>query len=506
MTRAAIYARVSSQAQRERDTIESQLRTLPAFVERQGWTLAGTYIDDGKSARTGKLDQRDGFARLIADANARKFDVLVVADIDRLTRTDDMTERARILGPFQKAGIRIVTPSGGDLDLRTMFGELYATLQAIFAADERRKIIRRTTDGGLRTAQDGGKPRGRTPYGLVYDRASRAWSPHPERADHVREIYRRIAKGDSCRVVADDFHQRGIPAPWREWTRLRVFKIVSARYPVGEWMAIKASRIVVSVPPMVDEAQWQAAQRGLARNKHRSTRRTRHVYLLEEIGACSCGEPMNILSKCGRHPARYICRSRKVKRFGQAPSCSAPSVKVADIDARVWTAVREELLRPGLAEDLHAMMRRRAENSREWKKDAAKYQARLDRLSHAEDAFMTRFRKGLVSEAALDSQLESLRQERAVLTQQLAVAESADDAAPEVGPDAWLEALRLLASEGTKEAQRSVVRAIVKQADFKGSRVTLTLRLGAEPALAAPVLRSARRKTYENTLTFKVVA
>jgi DNA invertase Pin-like site-specific DNA recombinase len=72
--RAAIYARVSSQAQRDKHTIENQLRLLPAFVASQGWTLAGTYVDDGRSAKAGQLDARDGFAALLRDAELRRFD------------------------------------------------------------------------------------------------------------------------------------------------------------------------------------------------------------------------------------------------------------------------------------------------------------------------------------------------------------------------------------------------------------------------------------------------
>jgi DNA invertase Pin-like site-specific DNA recombinase len=60
--RAAIYARVSSAAQRDRDTIAAQLRDLPAFVAAQGWTLAGTYVDDGTRTQL----RADGLARGVA--------------------------------------------------------------------------------------------------------------------------------------------------------------------------------------------------------------------------------------------------------------------------------------------------------------------------------------------------------------------------------------------------------------------------------------------------------
>ncbi len=71
--RAALYARVSSAAQRDRHTIASQLSTLPEYAARMGWTVVGTYIDDGKSAKSGRLHARDGFTRLLADAASGKL-------------------------------------------------------------------------------------------------------------------------------------------------------------------------------------------------------------------------------------------------------------------------------------------------------------------------------------------------------------------------------------------------------------------------------------------------
>ena len=56
--RAVIYARVSSAAQRDRQTIASQLSTLPTFIASRGWVLAkpaGTYVDDGRTAMEGFL-------------------------------------------------------------------------------------------------------------------------------------------------------------------------------------------------------------------------------------------------------------------------------------------------------------------------------------------------------------------------------------------------------------------------------------------------------------------
>src|SRR3569833_953270 len=102
--RAVSYARVSSLAQRERHTIASQISTLPAFVALRGWRLAkpaDTYVDDGHTAKAGSLLQRAAFTRLMADAARGEFDVVVVVDLDRLTRSEDLKERGEVLKTFQ---------------------------------------------------------------------------------------------------------------------------------------------------------------------------------------------------------------------------------------------------------------------------------------------------------------------------------------------------------------------------------------------------------------------
>lgn len=510
MIRAAIYARVSSLAQRESQTIESQLRVLPAFVASQGWQLIGTYIDDGKSAKTGKLDRRDGFARLAKDATAKKFDVLVVIDIDRLTRTDDMQERAAILGPFQAAGIRIVTPSGGELDLRTMLGELYVTLQAMFAAEENRKRSERTKRGLLRTAEDGGKPNGWTPYGLVYDREAKSWSHHSERAEVVREIYRRVIAGESCQRIADDLYARRVPSQKDVWKDHTVWRIVTARYPAGEWLANSAHRVVVKVPPIVDEATWQRAQDAVGRNKTRGLRRTRHVYLLEKLGACgACGGVLWMqTSDGGRHPARYICKNRRNVRPGQ-PKCMAPSALVSVVDSMVWDAVCAELNDPRLPSRLARMKEQRSQNHKEWERDVAKYKANTARLNKAEQGMLARYRKGLISDDALDAELAALRKERAFIAEQMQTAEraSAGEQADSTDPAAWVAALRLLASSGSDTDRRRVTLAVVHAAKLKQGSVWLTMKFRAvqQTSAASIVVESASRTEDHYTLRKRVV-
>jgi DNA invertase Pin-like site-specific DNA recombinase len=184
--KAAIYARVSSLGQRDKHTIASQLSTLPAFVASRGWELVGTYVDDGKTAKAGHLEKRDGFAKLLADMGARKFDVVVVVDQDRLTRSEDLRERGEVLGAFQRAGVQLAIASSGQLlDLGSSMGDLLSGLQAFFSAEENRKRRERSLRGKDEAARQGRKPGGITPFGYVYTKAERlADRPGDDRHRH----------------------------------------------------------------------------------------------------------------------------------------------------------------------------------------------------------------------------------------------------------------------------------------------------------------------------------
>lgn len=494
MTRAAIYARVSSAAQRDAHTIESQLRVLRAFVAQRGWQVAGEYIDDGRSAKTGKLERREGFARLLGDVAG--FDVLVVVDVDRLTRTSDAIERAAILGPFQRAGIRIVTPAGGELDLDSFIGGLYVELQARFAAEENRKRAERIKAGKARAIAEGRKPAGPTPFGLAYDRASGTWSIAELAAATVREIYRRVIAGESCQAIADDLVDRGVPAPRGPWSRHKVWQLARSRHVYGTWTADKRTRATIAVPAILDRATFDAAQAALIEHGKRGLVKTKHVYLLEGLGVCgSCGQPIAIRSgtwtkdRRTRHwnPPAYICKGRKYEARGER--CTAPILKVADVDARVWAKVEAVIRDPRTVDLLRQRLAERAADRRDWAADAKKYRTRLEQLTKAEAAILARFRRGQISDAAMDIETAAADRDRAAITAQLEAAEArARDSAPVVSAETLGAVLVELADSASPEARQRAVRALQTRAVFKGEDVALALAIDEPAAAKTPSL------------------
>ena len=81
--KAVIYARVSSEEQREGQTIDSQVSELERFARERNWLLVNAYKDDGWS---GAVMARPALDRLRDDASRGLFDAVLINDVDRLAR------------------------------------------------------------------------------------------------------------------------------------------------------------------------------------------------------------------------------------------------------------------------------------------------------------------------------------------------------------------------------------------------------------------------------------
>ena len=122
---SAIYARVSTTGHGQ--DVGLQLDDLNALVEDREWVLADSYIDDGVS---GAKESRPELDRLLDDARAGRFQVLVVWKLDRLSRSlrdllhimDLITER--------KAGFRSLTES---IDTTVPAGRMLMQMLGSFA-------------------------------------------------------------------------------------------------------------------------------------------------------------------------------------------------------------------------------------------------------------------------------------------------------------------------------------------------------------------------------------
>jgi DNA invertase Pin-like site-specific DNA recombinase len=138
--RVIAYVRVSTEDQaRSGLGLEAQRTTLEQEAARRGWADLEIVVDDGYSA---KDLRRPGITGALAALAAGDAEVLVVAKLDRLSRSMldfcELAERAR------KEGWRIIALDLG-VDMTTPAGEMMAGVMALFAQYERRLIGQRTS-------------------------------------------------------------------------------------------------------------------------------------------------------------------------------------------------------------------------------------------------------------------------------------------------------------------------------------------------------------------------
>ncbi len=204
-TRVATYERVSSDEQRERNTIAMQRSALDRALEvHADWKLVERYVDDGVSG-TVPFNERPGGGRLMRDAELGLFDVVLVYDFSRMGRHeyDPLYVHCRLAS--NNVALRSIHE--GDAD-----GLLFPILNAM-ANNERKTFLRRSADGMNEAARQGRYCGGIVAYGyrveghkntshLVPAEEVPAGSLMSEAAV-VRHIYQRLAAdGWSCRRVA----------------------------------------------------------------------------------------------------------------------------------------------------------------------------------------------------------------------------------------------------------------------------------------------------------------
>ena len=197
------YCRVSTEKQADGgQSLEMQAEKIRAMAVVQGVELADIIVDAGESA---KSLNRPGMERLISLVDAGKVEKVIVAKLDRLTRS--VRDLGDILERFQRRGVSLVSVAE-TLDTGTAAGRLVLNIMASVSQWEREAIGERTREV-LRHKRSKGERVGVVPFGF---RLSDDWI-HIIEDEHEQEILGRIrtlrAAGYSLREIAAELNRQG---------------------------------------------------------------------------------------------------------------------------------------------------------------------------------------------------------------------------------------------------------------------------------------------------------
>lgn len=209
--RAIGYCRVSTEEQGDsRAGLEAQEETIRAEVAHRGWDLADVRVDvaSGKSLR-----KRNELGRTLRDLAAGHADVLVVAKLDRLSRS--VMDFAAIMETAKGESWSVVVLDM-DVDMTTSMGELVANIMISLAQWERR-VIGERTKAALAIVKARGKSLGRK---------------HNVDPETMRLIRILRDGGSSYQAVADALDREAVPtAQGGQWHASTVRKLYLAPTP-----------------------------------------------------------------------------------------------------------------------------------------------------------------------------------------------------------------------------------------------------------------------------------
>lgn len=221
--KAALYIRVSTDMQAEEGfSIEGQRQRLNSFAQSQDWAVYDEYIDDGYSAKD--LD-RPGMQQLLNDMEEKRFQVVLVYKLDRLTRS--VGDLHKLLKTFDRHGVKFKSATE-IFETTTAMGRFFITLVGAMAEWERGTISERVRFGIEQMVAEGKRPGGIIPYGYTQDEVQ-----IPEEVEIIKEARRLYHSGLGYMSVAYQLNSRGLLRRGSEWTAATVEYTLENPYYAG---------------------------------------------------------------------------------------------------------------------------------------------------------------------------------------------------------------------------------------------------------------------------------
>jgi len=453
---AAIYARVSSDRQKENHTIASQTAALKAYAQANGYSVPPEWVfeDEGYS---GALMLRPGLEALRDLAAAGQIAAALVHSPDRLSRK--YAYQVLLIEELSRCGVEVIflqAPAG-----RTAEDQLLQQFQGMIAEYERAQIVERCRRGRRHKAQQGMvSVLTGAPYGYRYVRKSETaaayYEVHDAEAKVVRWVFETYTqRGLSLHAIARSLNERQIPTHSGKtcWERSTVWGML--RNPAYQGKACygktesrprqrltrrlrqratlpsrdsanrqrpRAEWIEIPVPALVSEEVFALAQEQLQQNKLHASRRTIEPTLLQGMLVCQqCGYAFYRVSQRTSQQKIYYYRCPGADRYRrlQRAVCDNRPVRQEVLDKVVWNEILRLLEDPSLIQseiDRRREMARNADPLRKLDEELRREHARVEKNI---ERLLTAYQEELVTLPQLRQRMPQLRKQAQAIKSEL---------------------------------------------------------------------------------------
>ncbi|MGB9903485.1 MAG: recombinase family protein [Desulfotomaculales bacterium] len=436
MIKAAIYARYSSDNQRE-ESITAQVRACTEYCQKKGYVIVKTYADE---ARSGRTDDRPQFQQMIADAKLGLFNVVVIHKLNRFSR--NRYDSAIYKRELRRAGVRIesVLEPLDDSPESVILESLLEGLAEYFSKDLGREAMKGMKETALQGKHVGGIP----PLG--YDVVDQKYVINEYEANAVRLIFEMYDQGFGYDAIIKKLNELGYKTKRggsfgknslheilrnEKYTGVFVFNRRQGRTPDGKKnnrrFKPREEMIIIpgAIPAIIDENLFWRVQEKMLKRKHnpeKARNKARTTYLLTglvECGLCGAAYIGNVSrweNKDGERKEMfyYECGARDRTR-----TCDNRRIRKHILEDIVLDEIEREIFapeaRPVLIEKLFEFYKNQRKNA---KSEADYAKKEYSRVQRAIDNLLRLIEQGKATDSVIE-QLKQREKEKAIIEGEL---------------------------------------------------------------------------------------
>lgn len=295
----------------ESTSIERQREQITLTAQVRGDELIHITEDTDISGGISPFDREDLGPWLTEPEKISQWDVLIVAKLDRLTRS--LKHFDEIVAWLDRHGKTLVSVSES-LDLSTSTGRMFANLLAMFAQFERERIGERRREASVTMRENGWWQGGQPPYGRKPVAVNSHWilEVDPEQRAVVERMAREVIHGNARRAVARGLTADGVATPngAKAWSERTITKILMSEDVVLD--AMTRAQVIDAL----DQTSSPWTKRGDAA-------------MLLNIAYCICTQPM--------YAQRWVHKpsGKLYEYYGCADKCGNARIPMTELEALV---------------------------------------------------------------------------------------------------------------------------------------------------------------------------
>lgn len=324
--RAALYVRVSTKHQVDKDSLPFQRKKLKEYCKMMDIGGYEIFEDDGYSA---KNTDRPNFQEMMIHIRNNEFTHLIVWKVDRISR--NLLDFSAMYQELKNHHTTFVSLNE-QFDTSTAIGEAMLKIILIFAELERKMTSERVTAVMIGRAEEGFFNGGVLPFGYGVDPKTKALAPVPDEKETVKLIFDMYEKSRSCQKVARFLQQNG--AAHRnggEWFSELIRGIIrnevyigtyiynrrqmgSAEHPRSEWIVKENNHPAIITREQFDRCNAIMDKNAASRDVS-EVRKVKHIHIFAGKLCCNaCGGNMSAFKdkarKNGVRPSVFRCVRR----------------------------------------------------------------------------------------------------------------------------------------------------------------------------------------------------